>query len=1224
MISDYFRKRSRNDDTLGIREARDSSTELLDIIGQVRRRWRVKQAIRGAVGVAAIGAAVFLLTAWGLETWRFTAGAILAARIVIALSVAGLVAYLLVRPLLRRVTDQQVALYLEEHEPSLQVAIVSAVEADRAGSGQHSRALVRKLVESAVEKVRAIDGGRDIERPSVIRYGAIFAAVVAGISALLLLGPAYLRHAVSALFLVSRSVEAAVPYRIDVTPGNATVPRGIDQTITAQLSGFDTDQASLMVRKAADAPFERFPLVRAEGAKYEGLIFDIEGPLDYFIEALGVRSPVFTLKVVDLPYVERLELEFHFPAYTGLEPRKVEEGGDIAVLRGTEVRVRVLPTMATGGGQIVMSEGAAVPLAAAADGALTSRFRAEKDGFYRVELDGPAGERVTASPQYTIDVLADQPPTVSIARPGRDTKASPIEEVFVEARADDDYGVRDMELVYSVNGGAEKSIKLFDGKNRLAEVTAGHTFYLEELGLEPGDFVSYYARAADNDAVAGAKRATSDIYFLQIRPLRQEFRRAQSQAQGGGGGGPQVGALSEQQRKIIAATFNVNRDRKTMTADKLREHTVVIALSQARLREQVDGLVTRMNSRLVEQDPAFKKIADLLPQASAEMRAAEEKLRAAAPDQALAPEQRALQFLQKAEEEYELQVSMGGQQGGGGGAGSIAEDLADLFELELDKMANQYETAQRATQQNADQQIDELAEKLKELARRQEQEAERQRQRAAAGQQSAAGGGTQQRALAEQVEEAARRLEQLSREQNRSDLMESARRLHEAADAMRRASATGDPSAAAQASAALERLREAERRLQQAQGGRAERDVRDALRQAEEIAREHSSIAEEVNSLTSAGEGRQQKVTELTDRKNALESRVGSLEKQLDKTAGEINRQERDASRKLTEAANGIRDSRVRDAMRYSRSMLRDSGVSSADRRQVEDKIGADLDALRDRLSEAASALGRTRTDPMTDALERARQLARGAESMDQRLRERTTRGAQQGQRGQSGREGQQPGDQQGQQSADRGQEGQRGQRGQPGQEGQQGQQGQQGQEGQRGQEGQQGQQGQQGGGQGGEQGQQQQGGRDGRTDGRGGIGDTTGDWRAGGGWGDRRPGRLSNDEVRQFRGEARQWTAEAEQLRGILRGQRIPVNELDEALRKLRELQDDRVYHDVEELQRLQAAVAEGLKRFEYALRRKVEGANNQVFIAGSEDVPEEFRKLVEQYYKSLAKEKR
>ena len=311
----------------------------------------------------------------------------------------------------------------------------------------------------------------------------------------------------------------------------------------------------------------------------------------------------------------------------------------------------------------------------------------DKDGFYRIDLTAPTGEKVTASPQYTIDALNDMPPTVSISKPGRDTSASPIEEVFVEARAEDDYGVKDLDLVYSVNGGAEKTLRLFDGKNRLSEVTAGHTFYLEELNVAPGDFVSYYARAADNDAVAGAKRTTSDLYFLQIRPLRKEFKRAESNAGGGGGGGGgggQVGALSQQQRQIIAATFNINRDRKTMAADKLRENSTVIALSQAKLRDQVDGLVTRMNSRLVQQDPSFKKVADLLPQAVTEMKQAETKLQAAAPDAAIPFEQKALQILQKAEEEYETQVSIQRQQGGGGGGGGqsqMAEDLADLFEL---------------------------------------------------------------------------------------------------------------------------------------------------------------------------------------------------------------------------------------------------------------------------------------------------------------------------------------------------------------------------------------------------------------------------------------------------------------------------------------------------------------------------------------------------------------
>src|SRR6185436_12105762 len=146
------------------------------------------------------------------------------------------------------------------------------------------------------------------------------------------------------------------------------------------------------------------------------------------------------------------------------------------------------------------------------------------------------------------------------------------------------------------------------GTKRLPEVAAGHTFYLEELSVQPGDAVSYYARASDNDAVSGSKQASSDLYFLRIRPFKQNFRQAQSQGGGGGGGGGgagQVEALSEQQRQIISATFNVQRDRKKVTADKLRENSKVVSLSQSRLREQVEGLLTRINSQLIERDPAF-------------------------------------------------------------------------------------------------------------------------------------------------------------------------------------------------------------------------------------------------------------------------------------------------------------------------------------------------------------------------------------------------------------------------------------------------------------------------------------------------------------------------------------------------------------------------------------------------------------------------------------------
>ncbi|MEP7116492.1 MAG: DUF4175 family protein [Acidobacteriota bacterium] len=782
------------------------------VIGDVRARWRRKLLVRGLFRVLVGGAVVLIGAGLALEALRFTPGAILAFRIATLAVIAALTAWWIARPMLRRVTDQQVALYLEEHEPSLNSLLLSAMSAERGGTADsESPAMVAKLVEAAVERCHEIEAGRRIDQPLVRRYSLMAAGAVALALAVFALGPAYLRHGLTAMFAWSQSLEAAAPYRIALTPGSGQVPRGADQLFTATLSGFSADDAVLLVRKGDATAFERVPMVKGDTGAFEGMVFDVDQKLEFMAEAAGVRSPTFTLDVVDLPYAQRIDLEYRFPAYTGLEPRVVEDAGDIAVLTGTEVLVTITPTMPAPAGQITLHETTHVPLTVGAEGKLVGKFVADKDGFYRVGLQGPDGAMITASPQYVIDVLSDMAPTVSIAKPGRDSAATPVEEFVVEARADDDFGVRGLELVYSVNGGPEKTVPLYRGAKRLEEVSAGHTFYLEELGVQPGDAVAYYARASDNDA-GGGKQATSDMYFLRVRPFGKDFKPATSQAGGGGGGGGggEVGALSEQQRQIIAGTFNVlreKREKKALTPEKLRESSVVLALSQGRLREQVEGLVSRMNSRLVAPDPSFKKIADMLPLAAAEMKAAEGKLQARAPEGAMPPEQKALQYLQQAEEEYELQVQTSRQAGGGGGggqAGSIADDLADLFNLEMDKMANQYETASRAESNQAEQQVDALAEKLKELARRQQQELERQRRRAAG--QAAGSGGDQQRALAEQAEEAARQLEKLSRDQNRPDLAAAARQMQQAADAMRRAAASNDPSAAGQAAAASDRL----------------------------------------------------------------------------------------------------------------------------------------------------------------------------------------------------------------------------------------------------------------------------------------------------------------------------------------------------------------------------------------------------------------------------------
>ena len=611
-------------------------------------------------------------------------------------------------------------------------------------------------------------------------------------------------------------------------------------------------------------------------------------------------------------------------------------------------------------------------------------------------------------------------------------------------------------------------------------------------------------------------------------------------------------------------------------------------LAQGRAREQVAGLLQRLTSRGLGSDSEFERIAELLGEALTEMEAAEAVLANGELQDAISPELRALLQLQKAEESYEVEVSQGQQGGGGGGGGARADDLADLFELELDKLKNQYETVERGERRQAGDQLEETMEELKELARRQQQQAERQR-RAAAQQGGAAGGASDQsqRELADETEAAARRLERLARETNDQQLMDASRRLQEAAGDMRRSAAAAGSAATADANSALDRLEDVQRRLERDRLDRLRNDVEEAQQRAEDLVREQRYIEEDMERLgeaTTGGPGSDEG-RRLFERKEAMTDEVADLEREIDRLTSDARADQREASDRLRDASTTIRDDKLKERVRYSRGL-----IGSQDRdytNEFEDETTRIVEELAEELDRASGAIGENQSDRRAEALDRARDLWRGAESLSRRLGER-------GEQGQQGQQGQGQQDQQGQGQQGQGQQGQHGQ----GQQQGQGQQGQQGQ-------------GQQGGQQGG------QGGADGQ------VGQDQGGYGTNGGaYANSRGGRLSPGDIRQFRGEARQRIQEAIELQRILEEEDLNQQQLGEVIGALRELDRENVYLDLAELNRLQSQIVEGLRQLEFGLRRELEGeGQDRVFVSGSDEVPTGFRRLVEEYYRALSR---
>ncbi len=172
---------------------------------------------------------------------------------------------------------------------------------------------------------------------------------------------------------------------------------------------------------------------------------------------------------------------------------------------------------------------------------LTANLVVSKDGSYRIALNDVDGLSNDGDTEYFIRMLNDRPPDVRILRPAGDKKVSPLEEVPIEARADDDYGVRSLELVIKSAGGKEKVVPIDSRPPRIAtDARSGgrgrwrHTVFLEDLSVKPGDVVTYYARATDVGRGRRSTESRSDIFFLEVKPYEEEFVASEGQSGGGG------------------------------------------------------------------------------------------------------------------------------------------------------------------------------------------------------------------------------------------------------------------------------------------------------------------------------------------------------------------------------------------------------------------------------------------------------------------------------------------------------------------------------------------------------------------------------------------------------------------------------------------------------------------------------------------------------------------
>ena len=950
----------------------DELTSLRTFLADIARR-RSALAWRRGWTTGALSAALVLATTRLAVALAAPTGAAFALLVALGAVVAALALTVALRAVRGSSTDRQLARLVEERFGGLDDVVVSAV--DYASRADHAPAMADRLAASALGAVSP-EGADRIVRPGDLTYAgrtALGAAVALIVAVAFFLGPAADAVRVAAAYVVPSR------FQISVEPGDVRVRAGAVVTIVARvLGGVAPLTPTFLAGEGTDAT--PVAMTALDGGAFEIVVPDVSATFTYRVRAGGLRSADYTVTVVHPPTVERIDLDYAYPPALELEPRREEDGGDIYAPEGTIVRLTVTADRAVKASAIVLADGTRVPLGV--DGRLASGgLTVRADGSYRVALVEDDGVETADDTEYFIRTLLDRPPDVRVVRPAGDRQVTPLEEVLIEARADDDFGVRSFELVLQKPGDAEVIVPLPGPRDGLT-VNGRHLLFLEDLEVAPGDFVTYYVRARDVGRGKPSSESRSDIYFLEVKAFNDEFVAAQSQAMAAGAQAQGVQDLAAAQKEIVVATWKLDsRGRRASRAGSAQDirtlATAQRALEQRAAKEAGNQLQAagggpprrrrgRATVNEVTDDPMGLAI-----EAMRRAAAALEKLQ---PSAALPHEKEALNQLLRAEADVQRRQVARQQGGGGGGGNRNTPDLSSLFDQELRKQQQtNYETpASSETRQDERQEDDPLA-KLRELARRQEA-LSREQQDLARNQAALEADALKRRLerLSRDQEELRRQLEQLAREMpERRDASGERREssqpsqqsqaqagrpgqagqagqragggpssgspqaseqqaMREAADDMRQATAglqQQDPGRASEsAGRALERMRRAEEALRGSTADDLQRRLGDLQLEARQLAEAERRLAGEMQRMGAGGES-SSRGRQMASEQERLAARADRLGQQL----RDLSRQARgtDGRAALDQAGRELESGKVAERMREAARTLKGAARTS-------------------------------------------------------------------------------------------------------------------------------------------------------------------------------------------------------------------------------------------------------------------------------------------------------
>lgn len=501
-----------------------------------RKKFYLNRMIRGGVILLLllsslfIGFVVFEAFLWlspGVRTALFYTLLASAAGVAGAMIIYPATKYFAIGP---SISDEEAARLIGKHFPEVDDKLLNLLQLN--GQSTADDALLRAAIEQKTAELQPVPFAAAVNLQPNWRLARWIGVPIGILLLLLAINPAAISDGTLRFLRYNEHFNPPPPFRVKVPNHPKELVDGNSHTINIQLSGNELPgELYIYIKKDKDLDFQRYSLDKENTVRYQYTFKNVHQNFAYYIGNELHGSGQFKTQILKRPSIGNFYVVLNYPNYTGRATDTLTRNvGDFSALQGTQATWYFQFKGPVEKARVKMGENYPIRLSEAdlQQGQFSKQLM--EPTAYTVLLQSARNVQNADTIQYNIEIVPDKYPSVTIRQPAADIGLPRTGIVPLEADFSDDYGFSRAAFFYRFTKSDDptklsreyrsENLQVPRGEN-LASIFRKIDFF--RLGAEQGDEIEYFVRVWDNDAVNGAKSATSTIRKITYRSVNDQY-----------------------------------------------------------------------------------------------------------------------------------------------------------------------------------------------------------------------------------------------------------------------------------------------------------------------------------------------------------------------------------------------------------------------------------------------------------------------------------------------------------------------------------------------------------------------------------------------------------------------------------------------------------------------------------------------------------------------------